>query len=478
MARVAWLATPFRVYSMALLCALGASCTSDQPAAPQPGPSVVIEFPTSSTYDRNDDGLVDIEIGLRDAGGGVDVASLEVTASEPAGPAHTGSSDLLQVFETLQRTARRLELAETTDALLPDGPVTIVVRVADLEGRVTEARVTVELPAGAFHRRLEHGTKFPFPPSFLAFSSIEILDDGSVAYLLTEHGIVPFDPWTLEVLPAIPIEIANPIAGVYDPVTDRMFIGGLSSLELAVVDPRRAVLEGTVRISGRITDLVRGPSGLLYVSLLRRPGGISVVDPVARREIRVIETTFFDALNNGETGLTPVGIPDEEDRLYVGGELPGGVWVLNPLTGAGLDLIDISPDPGLLGWPGDLMIDRGRRRVYVTQFSPLNPALVEIDIDRNEVMHYLPTEGRSRSISSSPSGSRLFVTQSRAIDRVGVNYLVDVETFTVLERFQESVTSRSGDLGSAFRPDGQLIFVASGGIGIGDDGIDVYLNRE
>ena len=52
MARVAWHTTPFRLFPAILLCSLGASCSSDPPAAPQPGPDVVVEFPTASDRAR------------------------------------------------------------------------------------------------------------------------------------------------------------------------------------------------------------------------------------------------------------------------------------------------------------------------------------------------------------------------------------------------------------------------------------------
>ncbi|MGH7571858.1 MAG: YncE family protein [Gemmatimonadota bacterium] len=449
------------------------SCGDSPTGSDRTSPMVAIVFPSDrESYDRDGDGLVDIEVQFTDSGSGVDETTLELEASRPAGPQGQGGTDLLQVFEVVARDSASAVLEETTEALLPDGEVILTVRVSDRAGRTGEATRTIELPAGAFHRRLDLG----LPPAG-APVNVEILPDGSRGYVLGDLGrlslgFVPFDPHTLEFFP--PIEspaVSNPFDAEYDPVAQRVFAVSINVPFMVVLDPATGTLEASIPIFSRGVGVERGPqSGLLYVALSTTPAAIAVVDPVARRQVRVIRTELTDPGNPGQEAFvhTP-RLPATEDRLYVPLSVPpGGILVLDNETGALQEIVDVngaSPGPNL---PVESVLDRQRQRLFVGDLT--GGGLVEIDITSNQVTRRIVPEIRGAKFPVlSPSGSRLFVTLGGFVGEEPENWLVDTASFAILERFP--VSADRGDNGSAFRPDGQLVFVASGG------GLAVYLNR-
>ncbi|MGH7571857.1 MAG: YncE family protein [Gemmatimonadota bacterium] len=452
------------------------SCGDSPTGSDRTSPMVAIVFPSDrENYDRDGDGLVDIEVQFTDSGSGVDETTLELAASRPAGPQGQGGTDLLQVFEVVARDSASAVLGETTEALLPDGEVILTVRVSDRAGRTGEATRTIELPAGAFHRRLDLG----LPPAG-APVNVEILPDGSRGYVLGDLGrlslgFVPFDPHTLEFFP--PIEspaVSNPFDAEYDPVAQRVFAVSINVPFMVVLDPSTGTLEASIPIFSRGVGVERGPqSGLLYVALSTTPAAIAVVDPVERRQVRVIQTAFTDPSNPGqEAFLKTPRLPAIEDRIYVPLSVgPGGILVLDQASGELLEWIDINPSPGQIDNPVESTLDRLRQKLYVADLSGAGAGLVEIDITRNEVARRITTERPGAKFPVlSPSGNRLFVTLGGVgLEADAENWLVDTTTFTILQRFQSINPCCDND--AAFRPDGQLVFVASGG------GLAVYLNR-
>ncbi len=458
-----------------LLLALALWSCGDSPAgSDRTSPMVAIVFPSDrESFDRDGDGLVDIEVQFTDSGSGVDETTLEIVASRPAGPQGQGGTDLLQVFEVVARNSAGAILEETTEALLPDGEVTLTVRVYDRAGQTGEATRTIELPAGAFHRRLDLG----LPPAG-APVHVRILPDGSRGFVMgflgrLSLGFVPFDPHTLGVLPPIDSPISNLFDGEYDPATQRFFAVSSNGPSMVVLDPATGTLESTIPILARGVGVERGPrTGLLYVALSTTPAAIAVVDPVERRQVRVIQTEFIDPFNPGQEAFVKTPrLPESEDRIYVPlGVSPGGVLVLDQESGEFLERIDINPSPGQIDDPVESALDRAKQKLYVADLS--GGGLVEIDVTTNQVTRRIVPEIRGAKFPTlSPSGNRLFVSLGVFVGEEPENWLVDTSSFTVLERFREVNADLTSDNGSAFRPDGQLVFVASGG------GLAVYLNR-
>lgn len=457
----------------------GFSCGDDPSGPTRDSPLFDVVFPTAQAFDRDEDGLVDLEIAFSQTGSPVDLSTLEIRSDRPLGPNGQGGRDLMDGFEVVSLDGEAAVLEETTDAILPDGEVEIRVRAEDQTGASSEEAVTITLPAGAFHRYLESGIVITGLEPF----GVEVVPDDTVGFLLTtDHVIVPFHTRKLEVLPPLSTgAIRDPVDGVWDPVSGRMFIVSIATGHLLAIDPKTLTIEAPISLSARGTGIERGPtSGLLYVSLATREASIAVVDPVARAQVRLIQTDVIDPLNpQDDAFIGNAGIPTEEDRIYVPRKVtPGGVVVVNPLTGEVLEEIDIGASANTLGLglPNDSVLDRLHSRLFVTDVSsPPLGGLAEVDIETNMLLRRIDSADRTgRAIALSPSSRRVLVTMNTVRGAVGQaeNWLVDPASFSILQRFTDDLRSEIGDNTPAFRSDGQLIFVPSG------NGIGVYLNRE
>ncbi|MGH7571474.1 MAG: hypothetical protein ACREMK_06485 [Gemmatimonadota bacterium] len=461
-----------------LFSCLAAMSCGDDPSGPTRDSLLFdIVLPTAQAYDRDGDGLVDLEIAFSQTGPAVNLTTLEIRSSRPLGPNGEGGTDLREAFEVVSLDAEAAVLEETTDALLPDGEVEIIVRGEDQAGASSEEAVTITLPAGAFHRYLESRVDSREP------LRIETIPGDTLGFLLTsEFEIVPFHTQKLEVLPRISIgAVRDPVDGVWDPVTERLYIVSDAVGLLVVVDPKTLAVEGPIPIAARGIGIERGPaSGLLYVSLATTAASIAVVDPVARSQVRVIQTAIVDPLNPGSPAF--IGEPQvslSEEVIYVPRFVtPGGVLGIDPISFEVLVEVDIGSNDNNLGFglPVDSVLDVLRMRLFVTdQASPPLAGLAEVDTETNKLVRRINSgQHTGRMIALSPGGERVFVTLNTlpGSTQQGENWLIDTNSFTVLERFQDNPRSEFGDNDPAFRPDGQLIFVPSG------NGIGVYLNRE
>jgi len=473
----------------ALLLVAVVGCGDDSgPSGPPPDaqpPEIAIVFPADGDYDRDGDGLVDVEIVFADSGG-LDPVSVTVEASRPLGPASTGGTDLVAGFAVVEQSADRLVLEETTDALLPSGAIELVATVRDSAGNASEARRTVTLPAGGLHTILDLSPFGGGDPIGLL-----MLPDGSRGFVPTSQQLVAFDPWAVEMQPGIPgPALAGMVNGVYDPSTARVYISNNAFGFVHVFDPATDTFEPSIDVTTRQIGIERAPSGLLYVALSAGTASVGVIDPALREEVRVIDTGLPNVLNPQEAAhVFWTRIAPEQDRLYAAlgiGVTPGGVVVIDLASSDITETINLSPgrDVGTSphGISQDAVLDAARRRLYVTEAS----GLVEIDIDHDLVSRRIDSERVNKFLSVSPSGNRLFVsTTGSGAGLSAESWLVDVDTFTILERFTvSSPPTVQSENDSVFRTDGQLIFslrpraILSDGPLTGRSTVAVYLNRE
>jgi len=460
----------------ALLVVAATGCGDDSgPSGPPPDvepPEITIVFPADGEYDRDGDGLVDVEIAFADSGG-LDPSSVTVEASRPLGPAGAGGTDLVAGFREVERAEGRLVLEETTDALMPSGAVDLVATVRDSAGNVAEARRTVTLPAGALHTILDLPPFGGGDPT-----GILMLPDGSRGFVPTSQLLVPFDPWALETLPPIPgPALVGMLNGVYDPSTARVYISNSAFGFVHVFNPATDTFEPSIDVAARNIGIERAPSGLLYVALAAPTASVGVIDPALREEIRVIDTGLPNELNPQQAAFVGwTRIAPGQDRLYVSlqvGVSPGGVVVIDLASGEITDTINLSPDRDIGTSPNgisqDAVLDAARRRLYVTDFF----GLASIDIDHDLLAQRMNTPRVVKFLSVSSSRNRLFVSTSGSLRGIpSESWLVDVETFSILERFTTADPPTLAENDSVFRPDGQLVFSLRG------ETVAVYLNRE
>jgi hypothetical protein len=461
---------PIGFYLGVVLLAISPGCSDDPAGVERDSPMIDIVFPTAEVFDRDGDGLVDIEVRFEDMGSGIDIESLEVLSNRPLGPAGQGGTDLLGTFEIMAMDPMRVVLEETTDAILPGGDVTLVVRVRDNAGNLGEALRAIRLPFGAFHRLLEG-------PDVLADPvAIEVLPDGTQGFLLAPTfgtEIVPFNPFTFEVLPGISTGggIEGLADGLFEPSTERLYSSSFLDPRLSVIDVRSLAPVTPIPIAAPGVGIERGPSGLLYVGLGALRASVAVVDPTQGIQIRVVETDVTNPLNPDEPAriVTPRFLSDEAVIYGPMPDPPGGVLVIDNPSGVVRSVIDINPSATFLGFPLESVLDKVRGRLYLTDFN----GLAEVDLINERLERRIEAVAlRPKFLSLSPSGARIFVSAGSTANEIGESWLVDVGSFEILERFPVAEPRPQGENKSAFRPDGQLIFVARG------DDIAVYLNRE
>ncbi len=453
---------------------LGVQC-SDGPAGPEDDPPVIeILSPTDGTYDRDGDGLVDIEIAFRDTGSGLNEQSLEIMSNRPLGPSSTGDTNILDSFEIVARDSLHIVLEETTNSLLPTGEIDLVVRVADRLGNRMEETIRLDLPAAAFHKHMPSPVPNRIPIGIEMIPAVQG-GAGPLGALLSDNELIPFDPVSLEF--AAPVGFTffqSPIDGEWDPSLRRLFI--VSDLNSVVLpfDPVTLSFESPIPVSARSIGISRGPTGDLYLASVSTPASISIVAPQLGQEVDVLTTTITDPLNpsDGVFIRTP-RVPSSDDIVYVPlGVHPGGLLVLENGTGAVLRHLDLDPSGPSMGFAVE------------STFDPVSGLLFLSDLVRPGGLRVLDTNSETvvgsvlrdniggKFPSLSPSKRRVFLTVASDPPAPAENWFIDATTFELLTRIRIPNVGSSGANASAFRPDGQLVFVVSG------NGIVVYLNRE
>jgi DNA-binding beta-propeller fold protein YncE len=456
----------YRLALLVMAYSAWSGCNNGPSGPERDSPMIEVLFPSGGEYDRDGDGLVDIEVTFTDTGSGINSESVTIESSRPLGPSETGGRDLIAAFHILERDSLHIILEETTQSILPGGPIDLTIRVADRLGNTAEAVAAIELPAGAFHTRLEspHIVGEPI--------AIEVLPDGSLGFLFVPATgqAIPFDVRELRFFDPIDLGISDPFGAAYDIVTDRIYIVDILDNRVAILNPDSRMIEGYILISSGGNRITRGPDGMLYVSLRSFSTSVSVIDPVQRRELRVIDLGYVDTLNPGEPALlSRVCWLSGEDNFFVSRRvLPGGVLKVAP-DGTTLESYDLDPDSERLGFAFEILCDDARNLVYAADLNGLHA----IDPLQGSVVQRINQRDFDQSFSYmdlSPSGRRLAVAVHAFFPEFQENWLIDLSPFTFLERFQ-TTTGDPGDEEVAFRPDGQLLFSASRGVA-------VYLNRE
>lgn len=181
---------------------VGWGCGKDAPptiplAGDTAPPMVQVVFPPADggLYDRDSNGLLDLEVAWSDAGGGVDPSSVRVLCVDACLPGVPRDTNLARGWRVVRSDSAGFAVEETIGLLLRGGSDSVRLRitVADTAGNVSpQQTVTVIIPPGAYHRSISvggHPTCQPERGVNLALSA-----DGRRGFAPFHQCVAVFDP--------------------------------------------------------------------------------------------------------------------------------------------------------------------------------------------------------------------------------------------------------------------------------------------
>jgi len=324
------------------------------PAPPVPhdttAPLVRIVYPppdSGTLYDRDANGLMDLEVTWSDSGSRVDPASVRVTCAPDCLPGVAPDTNLAVGWRVVRRDTASLVLEETVALLLRDGPRTLSVTVRDTAGNVSApAQASLALPPGAYHRSIslagrpdcqpERGVNFAFSP------------DGRKGFAPYHFCVAVFDPDGVQpthFIPAVPhVGWASQIS--VDTATGLAYIagGGTPTTGFTVLDMRTEQVVADKLTSSDIASVVVDGDRIF--------AGESCTDG------RII---VFDRRTLAEAGRIEVGAvsstgacPNAESFAFSSDHGAGWVTIVeagvvrfDPVGMRVLEYYDLEP-----GWPG------------------------------------------------------------------------------------------------------------------------------
>ena len=270
-----------------LLLAIAAcsGCSDNGPTGlPDTGsPLIEVWFPTSTTaFDRDSNGLIDLEVAFDDSLSGVDAASIRLTSDGTVkGPAGSGAN-LMDHWRVVRADSSGFVVEETLNNLLARGSARLTITVADRDGNVASRQIPLNLPPAARHRIVDLQAM-----AKVNTGQVTVGPDGRKAYVTTEEfggsALSIVDLETLEVLKVVRSPIAALHETVVDPGRRRLYLTSIDEPWVAVFDLASESflppIPTTFRGIGAVISFQRDK---LYIGLelveLESTGFISVVD--------------------------------------------------------------------------------------------------------------------------------------------------------------------------------------------------------
>ncbi len=436
-------------------------------------PALRVVFPAAGQLDRDEDGLLDVEIAVADSGLGLDPETYRVTSDRPVhGPAETGAN-LLEHWPVERADSLGLVFEETLVNLLPRGRVRLTISASDKAGNRASERLEIWLPPAALHKVIDLQVQGKLGGSGL----IALAPDGRKAYVTTEeHGGSPISIVDLESLTLVK-NVRTPISALWTMAVDsargRLYVSSLNEPWLAVFDLASETFLPPIATSARgIGVAYDRHRDLVYIGLeveafqSLSSGFISVVDVAQGVETRVIELGITDANNPGDRlGLNAMLLDPSDERLYAASSSGHqGVLVIDPVAGEIIDQVDLWPEPPIPptgeipGNARDLRLDRGQLIATSNSQNGMGRMAVVPLSDLTNVrfgntgQFVLP-----KHLAATPDGQEWAIsTGDRGVGYSGV-LLMDAATMRVIwdDRFPEGIFE-----GVAFRPDGKVFVVA------------------
>lgn len=477
-----------------LVVAACSGCGDDGPTGPPDTGSPLIEiiFPTSATtFDRDGDGLLDLEVAFSDPESGIDMSTIELTVDRSVkGPAGSGAN-LVDVWTVARADSAGLVVEETVDNLLPRGEIMLTIAVSDRAGNRMEHSISVELPPAARHKIIDLEAVFK-----VNTSQVTIGPGGKKAYVTTEEfggsALSIVDLQTLELLEVVRSPIGALARTALDETRGLLYLVSLDEPRVAVFDLAAATFQTPIAMSDRgIGVALDRQRDRLYVGLesVTQTSGafISVTDLTVRQEVQVFDLGVVSAPRPGQPlQMQELVLNSNDSRVFASTSIDAqaGILVFDPDTGDLLEQVDLEPEnPPRLGGARDIDILDGQIIATSSNFDGFgilrvlsgSPPTVVIGVSTLE-QFLIP-----KDLAISPDRLELAVTAAGLGTQLGHGtLLVDASTLQVVweDRFSADIVAPSN---VAFRPDGNTILVAGGtfvgSVGPGPSELTVYLHR-
>jgi hypothetical protein len=453
-----------------------AAC-DQEPTRPTPdtiAPHLQIVFPRypdpayPTSFDRDSNHLMDLELRWSDSLGHVDPATLRIVARGGVLGA-APDSNLALGWRRVRLDSAGAAFEETVPLLLPAGPTTLVVSIADSAGNRTSDSVVTILEPGFFYKTISLNYRPEWPQ--VRGVNLALLPDGS-------KGVAPFEGARVAIFDpegVVPTHWVENVPNVLfagwatiDPASGLAYLGGGGSgtAGISVFDLRTEQLVRWVTVGlGVVSVFAHGQ--YLYVGEACTTGRIIVLDKSTLAEVGRIDPNFADS----------------------------GGMCNNPVTRS------FSSD-GAIGWAR--VVDHGVMSFSTRTYQPLQFILAnggynvrdlrlvddrwlylvgtgiagvqERDAVTGQVTHQYPLDGPPFpdpvELAVSATGRMLFVSASPAADgpsNIRAPLLFDIPGLHLRWAFPQRPGRRSD--AAVWHPDGKRVYVMA------EYEVDVYVVR-
>ncbi|MGH7572768.1 MAG: YncE family protein [Gemmatimonadota bacterium] len=448
-----------------LLLAIAAcsSCSDEGPTAPPDtgSPRIEVQFPASaSSFDRDDDGLVDLEVVFSDSGSGIDASSIQLTSDRPLKGGPEGGADLTEIWTAALADSTGLVIEETVRHLLPRGEVTLTVSVSDRAGNPMSRQISLNLPPAARHKVID------LQASLLLTTNVLATPDGRRVYVTTEENdataISVIDAESLEWVKTERTTIRGGSHMALDPARNRLYAMSIDHPFLFVFDFASETFLPPIATNARgIGISISHTRDKAYIGLeveTELSGLISVIDLDQGVEERVIELGIGSAGNpGGRMGMNALVFDATESLLYAStsNSAVQGILVIDPDAGLLINQIRLWPEQAMfLGGATDMLRDGDV--LVATSANPLAPQgrLAVVPLTNPEGIRFGLTGGQDIpiNVAVAPDGRDYAFTSTGAVK------LMDSATLEVIWEDPDPPANRQ--LGVGFHPSGQVLLVS------------------
>lgn len=473
-----------RQWAGALASGLVVAGCAKEPGGPPPVPDTLaprlsVSFPTGSwpssphsAWDRDSNGLLDLELAWRDSSGAVDPHTLRIVCLEGIAGAPP-DTNLALGWRRVRLDSAGAALEETIPLLLSSAASRLVISVRDTAGNTATDTVVVGVPPGSFHRTIDLAYR-PEWQQVVAANLVLTLDG--------RKGVVPFTDGHVAIFDPDGVAPTHYVDGVFntifasdialDSATGLAYIGGGGGRTPGItVFDTRAEQQVRTRSVGLGVASVEVHGDRIYVGEACTTGRIIVLDKSSLNEVGRIDPQLpypRNPCNNSDAEVVTA-----DGRTGWAKVVEQGVFSFDPQTFRVIRRYDVEPPDGD-GYYGDVRDLKllAERWLYMAK---LDGGLDEFDTQSDRVANHYPTSGRVPNIKElalSPDGTRLFVSADTSVSgpvNVRAPLLFEVPGL----RLRYTFPPRGGRIGDAvvWHPDGRRVYMMA------EFNVDVYVVR-